>query len=106
MLMHKTESIGPFKAMGVVLNTVGSTAVVLDNTIQTGGAVITGALEGLNLTMTKGNEALGLALTGPLEDMKADEVVASAERKVRMAKAIAEANRILATLKSEDEINE
>lgn len=95
---------GPFQTMGTVLNTVSTSAVVLDRSIQTGGAVIVNTLDSLNMVMSKGNEALELALAGPIEDMKADEVVASAERKVRMAKATAEAKKILAQLE-EDEIN-
>jgi len=37
---QETKSIGPMKAIGVVLHTVGTTAVVVDNTITTGGEVI------------------------------------------------------------------
>ena len=96
--LNQPESIGPFKAMGVALNTVGSAAIVLDHTVKSGGSVVINTLDSVNMVMEKGNEALELALAGPIEDMKTDEIVASAERKVRVAQATAEAAKILAQL--------
>ena len=98
--MKEQESIGPFKAVGVLLNTVGSAAVVVDQSIKTGGGAIVSTLSGIDMVMQKGNEALELALEGPIEDLKCDKIVDDAHRTVRIAQAKAEAARIIAALET------
>ena len=96
------KSIGPFKAAGIALNTVGSVAVVLDNTIQTGGNVVHQGLQGVSTITTAGAKALDLVAADMLEeleeDLKVDSTIRKATNKVRIANAEAEAARILAGL--------
>ena len=93
--MNKQESIAPFKAVGLVLNTVGTSAGVIDETIRTGGEVITQGLTGVNMVMSQGVAALDIVLKGAVEDLKTDNIVEDAHRKVRVAEAETEAKRIL-----------
>ena len=92
---------GPFATAGILLNTVSTVAIVTDDTIRTGGAVISNTLQGINLVTTKAVEALEITLEGPIEDLRCDALVDSAHRKVRLAQATAEADRILLQLKGE-----
>ncbi len=96
--MQENKSIGPFKAMGLVLNTVGTAAGVLDDTVKTSGDVIHGGLKGVSIIVTAGSEAIDIIATGALEDLKADQIIEDAHRKVRTAKATTEAAAILAKL--------
>ena len=81
------KSIGPLKAIGVTLGTVTTVVTAVDNVVgQTSNLI------------DKSFEALNIPIDGGLEDLRTDEIVASAHRKVRVAKANAEAAAILAEL--------
>jgi len=92
------ESIGPFKAVGVLLNTVGSAAIVVDSTIKSGGSAIVGAFDSIDMVVSKGNEALEIVLEGPIADLRCDQIVDNAHRKVRVFEAEEEAKRIIANI--------
>jgi len=98
-MQQENNSIGPFKAMGKVLNTVGTTANVLDDTITQTGNVLSTSLQGVNVITAGGLKALEIITAGALEDLKTDNVVDTAHRKVRAAQAKLEAKKILNELK-------
>ena len=107
--MKQQQSIGPFKAMGVVLNSVGTTAVVLDTTIATSGAVINQGLDAINITVTAARDAVGIVTSDAVEALREDTEVAAiirrAEHKVSIAKATQAANKILAKLTPVKSVN-
>ena len=96
--MNENKSIGPFKAVGLALNTVGTAAVVLDKSVKESGEAISTTLQSVNSLISAGREALELTTAGALEDLRTDNIVEDAHRRVRVAQANAEAARILATL--------
>ena len=96
--MKEEKSIGPFKAAGLLLNTVGSAAIVVDTSVREGGNAISSTLKGVNTVVDAGKTALELTTAGMLEDLRTDNIVEDAYRQVRIAEAKAEAARILATL--------
>lgn len=100
--MTKNNSIGPFKAVGLLLNTVGTAAGVLDTSVQEGGQAISSTLQGVNTVMSGGKEALDIITRGAIEDLKTDQIIEDAERQVRIAQARAEAARIVATIDAVD----
>ena len=96
--MNENKSIGPFKAVGLALNTVGTAAIVVDTSVREGGNAISNTLKGVNTVVDASRTALELTTAGMLEDLRTDNIVEDAYRKVRIAEANAEAARILATL--------
>lgn len=101
---QRTKSNGPFVTIGIILGAVGSTAVVLDNTIKTGGDVLHQGLTGINTLATAGSEALEAVAKDALEelreDIEVDSIIRKATNEVRIAQATKEAAKILATLET------
>lgn len=97
-MQQERKGMGPFQTLGVAFSTVATTAVVLNDVVKSGGGVITGSLQSADKIVTAGNDALDIALGGMLEDLRCDNLVESAYRKVRLAEANAEVDRILAGL--------
>jgi hypothetical protein len=93
-----TNSIGPLKAIGKVLHTATTVVGVVDTTVTQAGDVISTGLSSINSITSGLKEVLEITMAGPIEDLKTDEIVASAYREVRIAEAKAEAKGILAKL--------
>ena len=79
--------MGPLKAIGTALHTVGTVVSAVDNVIV--------RTDGL---LNKGFDAIDIAVDGGLTDLEADHIINDAHRKVRIAKARTEADRIIAQL--------
>ena len=86
--MNEQKAIGPFKAIGVALNTVGTTVGAVDNVVSQTDSLL-----------SKGFSAINSIVDNGLADLETDNIVEDAKRQVRIAKANAEAATILATLK-------
>ena len=89
--MHNTneqKSIGPFKAIGLTINVVGTTVGAVDN-----------AVTNVDSLINKGFGAINSIVDNSLADLDTDNIVEDARRQVRVAKAKSEAATILATLK-------
>jgi len=99
--MQENKSIGPFKTMGTVLHTVGTAAVAVDRTIETTGEVLHEGLKGIHTVMAGASTALEIVTQGALEDLKTDNIIDSAHRKVRAVTAKLEAKKILDKLKED-----
>ena len=97
---NRVKKNGPFATAGVILGTVATTATVIEKTVKTSGDVLHQGLTGINTTMEAGVEALQIVTRGALEDLKTDEIVEDAHRRVRVAIATAEAAKVLATLEA------
>lgn len=109
MIEDRDKGIGPFKAVGLLLNTVGSATKVLDTAVAgTGNAVSTG-LKMTNNILTKGAAAIEITANKALEDLRADNeadtIVDNAYRKVRISQAQTQATAILTELEKSKDIS-
>ena len=93
---NQSKGIGPFKAAGLALSTIGTAAQVVDQTVRTSGDVLHQGLTGINVSISAGVTALEIVAHGALEDLRTDEIIEAAHRTARIASAKAEAARIIA----------
>ena len=87
-MQQERKSMGPFKAIGTTLSTVGTVVGAVDNIIVNTDSLI-----------SKGFDAINVLVDNGLADLNTDNIVEDAHRQVRVAEAKAEAAKILATLK-------
>ena len=86
-MQKERQSMGPFKAIGTTLSTVGTVVGAVDNIVVNTDSLI-----------SKGFDAINVLVDNSLADLNADNIVEDAHRQVRIASAKAEAAEILATL--------
>jgi len=97
-MSKKSNRLGPLEVTGVVLNTLGTTALVLDQTVAAGGQSVITTLQGTSSLITDGFEALNHLTAKPLSKLRSKAIVRAAKHRVIEAKAQAKAAKILATL--------
>ena len=94
--MQERESIGPFKAAGIALSTIGTVAIVADDTIRSAGSIVTTTLGSVNSIIEDGATAIRITTSGMIKDMEVDAIIDDAHRVVRREQALAEAARLIA----------
>ena len=79
--------MGPFTMMGKLFNTVGTMIEVVDDTAT-----------GTKKLVNDGFEMIDEAVSGVKQDLKADNVIANAERQIKISQAEAKAQEMLTVL--------
>ena len=94
MPANKVEAIGPFKAIGLVLSSVGIGAQVLNTTLTSAENSVARTAS----LVDKSFNFADYAMDDAMEDFATDRVVEDAKRRVRRAEAEAEAAAIIAAI--------
>ena len=88
-------TVGPFKAIGMLLGIIAPVAQALHETAHTGNDIVMGTRKQVGNAFT----AIDTIVDNALLDFATDNIVADAKRSIRVAEAKAEAKIIMATLK-------
>ena len=96
MTQPTPETVGPFKAIGLLLGIIAPVAQALHETAHTGNDIVMGTRRQVN----NGFKAIDTIVDNALLDFATDNIVADAKRTIRIAEAKAEAKVIIATLKA------
>lgn len=86
--MNEKKSLGPLKAVGLLLGTIGTTIEAIDN-------IVTRSADLIDI----GFDAIEIPTNNMLADLKCDSIVDDARRDSRIATARAEADAIRASVK-------
>lgn len=93
--MTKKNTLGPLQLAGKVFHTTGTVVNVVDSGVTHAGEAIEHTLTGLSTLTETASEAIKIATTGALEDMRISEVGNAVRRKLELIQALAEANKML-----------